>query len=123
MSSELIGFRFGEREVRDRINHLLKYFQRVQKKRIKTVTADYTITLEDHTILVDATSAAVTITLPKAYNAFEYIFNVKKIDSTANTVTIDGDGAETIDDSTTQIITTQYDCVTVQSDKTEYWIL
>lgn len=110
------------REVKDRVNYIIKYYQRVERKRIITVTADYTITLEDHTILVDATSGAVTITLPKAYEAFEFIFEIKKIDSSANTVTIDGDGSETIDDATTQIISNQYDCLTVQSDQTEWWI-
>lgn len=111
-------------EVSDTINYILTYYQKVQRKRIQQVTANYTILLdEDHTVLVDATSGAVTITLPIAKNSDEYIFNIKKIDSSANAVTIDGNGSETIDDSTTYVISSQYDSITVQSDGTEWWII
>ena len=110
-------------DLRTRINFLLKYFQRTQKTAIKEVNTAYTITLEDRTINADATSSAFTITLPKAYNADGYIFNIKKLDSSANAVTVDGDGSETIDGSTTMIISNQYDSLTVQSDGTEWFIL
>jgi hypothetical protein len=120
---KVLGKNPTEFRLRDSVNSILKRFERVQKKRIIEVSSAYTITLEDHTILVDATSGAVTITLPKAYNGFEYLFNVKKIDSSANTVTIDGDGSEKIDGATTKVISTQYDSITIQSDKTEWWII
>jgi hypothetical protein len=50
-------------------------------------------------------------------------FYIKKIDSSANAVTIDGNGSETIDGSATQVIVTQNVCLTVVSDGTEWWIV
>lgn len=87
-------------------------------------TANYTASIEtDSVILCDATGGAFTITLPTAASADGYQFDIKKIDASANTVTVDGDGAETIDDSTTAVLTTQYESITVYSDGSEWWIL
>lgn len=114
---------FTPEDNRQRVNYLIRHQYLELKKRIYEISTAYTVTLEDSTVLADATSAAFTITLPKAYNANGYIFTIKKIDSSANAVTVDGDGAETIDGATTQVISFQYDSVTVQSDGTEWWIL
>lgn len=61
-----------------------------QSAPTKTVTTNYTITLSDGTILVDASGGPVNITLPSAASAQSLIFNVKKIDSSANVVTLIG---------------------------------
>ncbi|HAV42625.1 TPA: hypothetical protein DCX15_01220 [bacterium] len=55
---------------------------------IKIVTTNYTVTDEDHTILVDATAGPVTVTLlPVAgIEGREYV--VKKIDASVNAVTV-----------------------------------
>jgi hypothetical protein len=60
---------------------------------IKSVSANYTVVYGDFTIEADATAGALTITLPAAASLVsgEY-HNVKKIDSTLNTVTISGNG-------------------------------
>lgn len=75
------------------------------------------------TVLVDAVGANRTITLPTAASARWRKYTIKKIDATANTVTIDADAAETIDGAATFVLTTQYESVTIQSDGTEWWIL
>lgn len=58
---------------------------------------------------VDCTAAGKTITLPTAVgiNGREYI--IRKLDASANIVTIDGDGAETINGSLTKTLVEQYD--------------
>jgi hypothetical protein len=86
-------------------------------------TANYTITTDDSTIIADATAGSITITLPPAASAAEFKFDIKKKDSSANTVTIDADGAETIDGAATYVITIQYQSVTIQSDGTDWWVL
>ena len=49
---------------------------------VKTVTADYTITPNDHVILADASGAEVTITLPDLSDIpDERIFHIKKLDA------------------------------------------
>lgn len=86
-------------------------------------TEAYTATAIDDTIIGDATGGAFTVTLPAASTVTGKIYNIKKIDVSANAITIDGDGAETIDDSATQALSSQYDSLTIQSDGTEYWII
>jgi len=74
-------------------------------------------------ILCDASSASITVNLPLAADSNGIVYYIKKIDSSSNTVSIDGNGSETIDGSTSQIITSQYDCATVVCDGTEWWII
>lgn len=75
------------------------------------------------TILVDASGANRTITLPTAASAKWRKYIIKKIDATANTVTIDADAAETIDGALTQVLAAQYDFIEIQSDGTQWWIV
>lgn len=82
-------------------------------------TGNYTLTIADATkvIAANATSAAVTITLLPAATATDgYEVTIKKTDSSTNTVTIDGDGSETIDGANTLVLTEQYQSVTIRSD-------
>ena len=85
--------------------------------------ADYTATATDYTILVTCAAANITITLPAVANNTGRIYNVKKLDATAWTVIVDGDGVETIDGALTQTLLAQYDSIQVQCDSTEWWII
>jgi len=73
-------------------------------------------------IFADATSGAFTISLPAPID--EMILNIKKIDSSANAVTLDA-GSNTIDGSSTAVMATQYESLTLYWDKTstEWWIV
>lgn len=89
-----------------------------EKSNIKTVTIDYNILAYDDTVLVDATSGNVTVTLLYALTSYlessitingvnlniNKIITVKRIDASGNTVTIDGD-TRTIDGSSTITLT------------------
>ena len=88
-----------------------------------TKASDYTIVSADNVILCNASAGAFTITLPTAVGRSGKMYNIKKIDSTSNIVTVDGDGTETIDDGLTADLTVQYESITVVSDGTEWWIL
>lgn len=90
---------------------------------IVTKTTNYTATANDHTIRVNATSGNITITLPAAASHAGRIYNIKKIDATANTVTIDGNSSETIDGAATNVITGQYVNVCVQSNGSNWDII
>lgn len=90
---------------------------------ISTKTSAYTLTGTDELILADATSAAFTLTLPAASGISGRVFIIKKIDSTANKVTIDGNGAETIDGSATVDIVMQYQSFIIVSNGTNWVII
>jgi hypothetical protein len=93
------------------------------KPTLVTKTGNYTAIATDYTILCNATGGSFTITLPAVASHTNRIYNIKKIDSSANTVTVDGNSSETIDDATTAVLTTQHESITIQSDGSEWWII
>lgn len=86
-------------------------------------TAAYTVTTSDRGKLItaDATSAGYTIDLPTAASAGDgFEIAVMKSDSSANVVTLDGNGSETINGSTTMALSTQYDVVRLRCNGTAW---
>lgn len=71
--------------------------------------------------LVNATSGAVTITLPTAVDN-SAAFIIKKIDSSANAVTVDAASSETIDGDLTYKLYDQYNYVEIVSNGTN-WVV
>lgn len=132
-SSPVIGMPDGETRTNIRGNdniiarrlNALRDYTGQDKAPIATVTTNTTLdaAVDGSTVLVDATSGNLTITLPLAADAIYRRYYVKKIDATANTVTVDGNGAETIDDAANYVLTVQYQSVTVHCDGTEWWVL
>jgi hypothetical protein len=86
-------------------------------------TENYTATNSDHVILCDASGGAFTITLPAAGGVTGIIYHIKKIDSSANAVTIDGNSAETIDGDLTIDLALQYESVMIVCDGSNWHIL
>jgi hypothetical protein len=89
-----------------------------------TKTSNYTIVSgTDVVILANASSGAVTITLPTASSSAGYKFDIKRIDSTGNTCTIARSGSDTIDGGTSLTLDVQYISVTVVSDGSAWYII
>lgn len=88
-----------------------------------TKTSNYSATASDETILGNASSGAVSITLPTSVGITGKIYIVKKIDSSANTVTIVTTSAQTIDGQSSKVLTYQYDGAQVQSDGANWFII
>lgn len=97
--------------------------ERTTNLPIETVTTATTLNNSHYAVMVDATGGAVTVTLPAAAANKHRSYIVKKIDVSANAVTVDGNGAETIDDSATYSLASQYDKVQILSDGTEWWVI
>jgi lysophospholipase L1-like esterase len=113
---------------------------RRQPDRIRPpVVANATLILDDHIVPVDATAGPVTITLPlagkEAYGFGTYSdsykrrvssiglkFLVIKTDSSANAVTIQRAGTDTIEGANTVVLTTQYAKATLEAIKTGLWV-
>jgi len=72
-------------------------------------------------ILCDCTANSITVNLPSAAGN-KAIFNIKKMDAGANTVTIEGNGTETIDGALNKVITVQYASYTLMSSGTN-WVI
>jgi len=86
---------------------------------VKTVTAAYTAAY-DAVIRCDASAGAFTVSLPTASGIKGKAYLIKKVDSSANAVTIDPYGTETIDGAATVTLASQYDSVIVVSDGTNW---
>ena len=89
----------------------------------RTVTAAYRAQGTDYTIRVDASAGAVTVSLPEAAALRGKVLVVKKVDSSANAVTIDPAGSETIDGASTVSISTQYHSYVIQSSGSSWDVL
>jgi len=112
---------YGSRSVPD-----VAYVQSLTNKYpYLSKTANYTVLTTDWantntlTITVDASAGAVTITLPAASTTAGKIINIKKMDSSANTVTVNGGGTN-IDGASTSVISMQYGNAMIQSISTQY---
>lgn len=91
--------------------------------QVKSVSAAYTLDVSDTTLLCTATGGAFTVALPPAAQLKWRIFNVKKVDASANAVTIDPFGSETIDGAATLAVGTQYESAMFQSDGSNWHVL
>lgn len=88
---------------------------------ISTKTANYTMTAFDFTVLCNATSGAVTITLPTTVT--KLVYNIKKTDSSANTCTVTAGGTILIDGATTVTLSTQFSNTQIQGNGTQWWVI
>lgn len=88
----------------------------------RTETMDYTATLDDFVIFVDASGGNVTITLPTAASATQRGFFIKRIDASANTALVEGDGAETIDNAANYSLSSM-ESITPVSTGTAWYIV
>lgn len=80
----------------------------------------YTLTSETGYLRCNAVGGNMTINLPAAVGNGRLV-TIKKIDSSTNTVTIDGSGTETIDGATTYILNTQYQGVQIIDCASGVW--
>ncbi|HMA77534.1 MAG TPA: hypothetical protein VKP88_00140, partial [Candidatus Paceibacterota bacterium] len=83
-------------------------------------TTDYTAT-ETDIVLADASSGAITVTLPAP--SLDIDVHIKKIDGSSNNVTIATPGPETIDGDSTKILNSEYLSLEITSDGSDYYIL
>lgn len=82
---------------------------------ITTITAAATLSINNCTVLADATTAPYTVTLPTASGATRRIYRILKKDASANAVTISTTAGGNL------VINTQYSGYVVQSDGTSWY--
>lgn len=98
------------------VERLEKYNSNFEKRRwadTKNVTTGtYTVLVTDEVLLVDSSGGTVTIALP-AIASFEGFRLELIVTNNANTITLDGDGSETINGQTTLTVAAVYGRVTL----------
>jgi len=108
------GHTIGEvRYIRDMVKHY----------EVTEITSNHTMIHNDHFLCCDTTDGDITITLLPAAESKGHRLEIKKLDSSGNTIIIDGNGVETIDGQVTQTLANQYDCLTIISDGTGWDII
>jgi hypothetical protein len=88
---------------------------------ISTKTGDYSILTTDCFLAADCTSGPITFTLPSASANTGRIFYCKKIDSSANFLTIAGSGGDTIDGASSQSFNGQWMSLSLVSTGSTWW--
>lgn len=111
----------GDRIVVADADGVLKTIDAPTTAAIRTETANYAAVVTDETILVNAAGGTVTVTLPSAPTVGKK-YNVKKIDATANTVNVSGNG-HNIDGNATVSGTLPYQGWVMQYDGTNWFII
>lgn len=89
---------------------------------VSTISSSAMLSAEQHVILADAAAGNITLTLPDATAAANVQFAIKKIDSTANSVTVSTSNGQTIDGVSTKVITTQYEAIIFVSNGINWFI-
>lgn len=91
---------------------------------IRSVTASTTIVSTDYTILADATSGSIIVSLPPAATAVGRIFCVIRTNAGgANNVTVDPYASETINGAANHILTSQYSRIVFISNGTAWFLI
>lgn len=106
------------REQAQQINNLVDHYA---VTNVTAATHNEISTEGNALILCDATAANITVNLPSAAGNKAKIY-VKKMDATANTVTIEGLSAETIDGAANKVITVQYASYSLMSNNAN-WVI
>lgn len=86
-------------------------------------TTNITLDATKYMVNMDASGGAKTVTLPTAIGITGRHYIIRKKDSSANAVTVDGDGSETINGATTYALTAQYQSVSLMSDGAGWMVL
>ncbi len=89
---------------------------------ITSKTANYNIQDSDGIITANASSGGLNFTLPSAVGMAGRQFTIKKVDSSANAVTLSTTASQTIDGSATAQLGSQWQYLTVTSDGSN-WII
>ena len=86
-------------------------------------TATFTASLAEYVYVCDASGGSFTANLPTAVGCAGKQFVFKKTDSSANTITLDPNGSQTINGDATRLLDNEGESVTLQSDGTNWHIV
>jgi hypothetical protein len=118
----LTGLVGDEFDFTDFLNRLGDVETKVEQMLAITVVNTDTLLDETYgTVLVNASSGTVAITLPAIADGFTKIYNIKKVDSSSNLVVITPQTGETIDGEDYFEINYQYDSYSIINHSTGWF--
>lgn len=106
----------------DVLRGILNPWLRAALPTVITVRENYQATPENGTIAVNAVSAALSVTLPSAASMKDRTLNVKKVDASANAVTVRALTGETIDGAATASTIVQWFSFGLVSDGARWYV-
>ena len=86
------------------------------------VAVDITLNETNRLVTLDAALVPIGVALPALAGVLGCRYGIKKIDSSANAITINPNGAETIDGAATATLAAQYDSISISAGATEWHI-
>jgi hypothetical protein len=89
---------------------------------VSVKTSSYSVLTTDCFLAADATTGTLTFTLPTASGNTGRIFYMKKIDSSANAMVIQGNGGDLIDGLSTVSTMVQYESFSIISTGTGWYL-
>ena len=93
----------------------------IEHNFVSITDATYQLTTTMTYVNADATGASTTITLPGSPPSGTTL-NIKKVDSTANTVTVLA-APTVIENAATAVLTIQFESITIIYDGTYWWVI
>lgn len=86
-------------------------------------TTPYSVQTNDNILFCNAASSPLVIELPSSSGLSGKQYTIKKVDSTGNSVIVDANGLQTIDENQLLYINTQYEVKTIVADGSNWWIV
>jgi hypothetical protein len=90
---------------------------------VVSITGATTLTSSHDVVLASSSGGAFQIDLPAAASNADKIMIIKKTSSDLNAITIEGNGAETIDGATSTTLNTQYESIEIVCDGSNWHIV
>lgn len=114
----------SQQSIKAYVDNSVSATQDIAVTSINNTDSPYTVLSTDYLILVDASSAAVTVNLPTAVGIEGKQYIIKKTDtSLSNGVTVDASTTETIDGALTKTLRTQNESIKLVSDGANWQLI
>jgi hypothetical protein len=94
-----------------------------QRLRVRSVSTTATFGTDDDVILGDTTGGAFSVNLPAVATSSRRVYTLKRVNAGANNLTLQANGAETIDGANTYVLTVQWQSATVVCDAATWSII
>lgn len=94
---------------------------RTRSHKVRVVTADYTVAQDDEIIEADCAASGITVTLPVSQSYPGKEVRIVKIDSSSNSMFVEGTGGEEISGLSEVEIDTPFDSLRVYANGIDAW--